>query len=205
MLSINAFSVSNIKGTKHNLSMLNGAVGNGEEDEMCVYCHTPNAPRSDFSGALKWNKSPKTKSFVMYGTDRAEDNVSIGNNPSLACLGCHDGISAINVVPKISESGRTAAGTLQLTSAAFSSSLAIPGTGKENNHPISVPYREGVAGLKSPGESLNGWSGAKNIDDLLRNNKIECGSCHDPHEATNGTFLRVSNRNSSVCLGCHSK
>ena len=34
---------------------------------------------------------------------------------------------------------------------------------------------------------------------------VECASCHDPHNPANGTFLRVQNDNSNVCLACHSK
>jgi predicted CXXCH cytochrome family protein len=34
---------------------------------------------------------------------------------------------------------------------------------------------------------------------------VECGSCHDPHNTANGTFLRISNAASAVCLTCHNK
>jgi predicted CXXCH cytochrome family protein len=34
---------------------------------------------------------------------------------------------------------------------------------------------------------------------------VECASCHDPHNPVNGTFLRVANNNSDVCLACHVK
>jgi predicted CXXCH cytochrome family protein len=34
---------------------------------------------------------------------------------------------------------------------------------------------------------------------------VECASCHDPHNPTNGTFLRVANTGSAVCLACHIK
>jgi len=34
---------------------------------------------------------------------------------------------------------------------------------------------------------------------------VECGSCHDPHNTSNGTFLRISNAASAVCLTCHNK
>ena len=39
-------------------------------------------------------------------------------------------------------------------------------------------------------------------DDVPR---VECGSCHDPHNTANGTFLRKSNAGSGVCLTCHNK
>jgi predicted CXXCH cytochrome family protein len=34
---------------------------------------------------------------------------------------------------------------------------------------------------------------------------VECASCHDPHTPNNGTFLRVSNQGSGLCLSCHVK
>ncbi|OFZ66649.1 MAG: hypothetical protein A2V79_05730 [Betaproteobacteria bacterium RBG_16_56_24] len=34
---------------------------------------------------------------------------------------------------------------------------------------------------------------------------VECASCHDPHNTANGTFLRYSNANSTLCLACHAK
>jgi predicted CXXCH cytochrome family protein len=34
---------------------------------------------------------------------------------------------------------------------------------------------------------------------------VECGSCHDPHNFTNATFLRISNSVSALCLSCHVK
>jgi predicted CXXCH cytochrome family protein len=38
---------------------------------------------------------------------------------------------------------------------------------------------------------------------------VECGSCHDPHEAaattTEVSFMRIENNNSNVCLSCHVK
>lgn len=34
---------------------------------------------------------------------------------------------------------------------------------------------------------------------------VECASCHDPHETANGTFLRISNSGSGLCLACHNK
>jgi predicted CXXCH cytochrome family protein len=34
---------------------------------------------------------------------------------------------------------------------------------------------------------------------------VECASCHDPHNNSIGTFLRVANVDSAVCLACHTK
>lgn len=34
---------------------------------------------------------------------------------------------------------------------------------------------------------------------------VECASCHDPHSAVNGMFLRYANTASALCLACHAK
>ena len=34
---------------------------------------------------------------------------------------------------------------------------------------------------------------------------VECASCHDPHNSTNATFLRIANTGSALCLACHDK
>jgi len=34
---------------------------------------------------------------------------------------------------------------------------------------------------------------------------VECATCHDPHNSTNSTFLRISNAGSAVCFTCHLK
>ena len=34
---------------------------------------------------------------------------------------------------------------------------------------------------------------------------VECASCHDPHNPVYGTFLRMSNAASAMCITCHSK
>jgi predicted CXXCH cytochrome family protein len=34
---------------------------------------------------------------------------------------------------------------------------------------------------------------------------VECATCHDPHTPNNGTFLRISNNGSGLCLSCHIK
>lgn len=34
---------------------------------------------------------------------------------------------------------------------------------------------------------------------------VECATCHDPHNAGSGTFLRTSNAASAICVACHNK
>lgn len=35
--------------------------------------------------------------------------------------------------------------------------------------------------------------------------RVECATCHEPHNPSNGTFLRVQNTSSNLCTTCHNK
>lgn len=217
-LGASAFAASNITGTKHNLS----ATGTGtikassgqNNDEICVYCHTPHAANTAFVGAPLWNKATPGGTFTMYGTTIAGTSTdTTPNSPSMACLSCHDGVSAINsMVNAPGSGGYVEAGynvafgaTPAGTGFAMPTGVTQIGTDLRNDHPVSIAYTENKAGLKATTTALTGWAGAATIGALLRNNKVECGSCHDPHEADNATFLRVANAGSALCIGCHAK
>lgn len=215
ILTSSAFSVSNIRETKHNLSMhSNQSSSDVSDDELCIYCHTPNGQKSSFGSQPLWNMTEKVKTFTIYSSINGEslsDSPS-SSNSSLACLSCHDGINAINILANAPGAGGKIIPAVNPMP--MNSGLPVLSIGNENgmflvskgmNHPVSVTYTIGLAGLKPPATPLIGWAGAKTVDSLLKNNKVECGSCHDPHEATNGTFLRISNSAGALCTGCHSK
>lgn len=35
--------------------------------------------------------------------------------------------------------------------------------------------------------------------------RVECATCHEPHNTANGTFLRIANAASALCTTCHNK
>lgn len=215
--SVSAYAASNITNTKHNLSATGTgtikAASGDNNDEICVYCHTPHAANTAFVGAPLWNKATPTGVFTMYGTTiGGTTGDATPNSPSMACLSCHDGVSAINSMVNAPGSGgynsaganvvfgATAAGTAKL----IGSAVTNIGVDLRNDHPVSITYDATKAGLKATTVAVTGWAGAATIADLLRNSKVECGSCHDPHETT-ATFLRVANAGSALCIGCHAK
>ena len=64
----------------------------------------------------------------------------------------------------------------------------------------------------NPASKFPGWGVRTKQDIMLFTNNagvtgpsVECASCHDPHTPNNGTFLRVSNAGSGLCLSCHVK
>ena len=240
-----------VSGSPHDLSGILWAGTNTEDNgETCVYCHTPHAANPNFAGAPLWNKnstaSTADNAFVLYGATVAGAQgttiagTAVGNTggvvnaPSMACLSCHDGVSAVNSVVNAPGAGYSAGGDglIGSTAATISDALLVSnvladlgnaGVDLSNDHPISVPYPVGGTAATNPASlilsttALAGtWAGASTIDDLLRTTAgvayVECGSCHDPHDGATSYilnesvyFLRTSNNNSALCVGCHEK
>jgi hypothetical protein len=226
-----------IANSPHNLSALN-TDGNAE---ICVYCHTPHGAGSAFTGAPLWNKDANTSiAYRMYGATANDTNGStiagtdtLGKpaSPSLACLSCHDGVSAIDSIVNAPGSGmnsKTGTKTIQTnTSTVDNGNLGgtyatLSAVDMTNDHPVSIEYIPGRAGLRATttvladtnDKSINTglWVGATNVSDLLRSDRVECGSCHDPHlgysadqSAKQVNFLRYTNTKSYLCVGCHAK
>lgn len=116
------------------------------------------------------------------------------------------------------------AGAMQTTAG-----VVMLGTDLSNDHPIGMAYcgggqtnTAGNAGCADTdfnaqtAAAVNGGSFYVGASAIQRENMrtygattasatVECGSCHDPHNAVNKTFLRTSNAGSGVCLTCHIK
>ncbi|MCK4974692.1 MAG: hypothetical protein KAR81_05525 [Sulfurimonas sp.] len=223
LLMSSSAAFAGITGSPHDLSANTLLDSNSSDNgEICVYCHTPHAANTSFVGAPLWNKASPGGSFTMYGTTIAGESTQASPaNPSLACLSCHDGVSAIDSILNAPGSGmNTIAGSTNITEIGTTYGGNIGennGTtsNMQNDHPISITYVPGNASLKPIGTALAGWMGATEISHLLRGagaDQVECGSCHDPHNGgktqgvdTEVNFLRHSNTNSDLCLGCHDK
>ena len=131
--TVQAARVSDIRGTKHNLSAAadnsgytNPTAGAGTvptrnikastETQVCVFCHTPHGGSS--STTPLWNRKVAgagyTQNYVMYDSSTldAKQVQSTMNQPggsSKLCLSCHDGTVAIgnvNVLNGLDKSGQ---------------------------------------------------------------------------------------------------
>jgi len=216
ILATSANAISMV-GTFHDL----GVGTDGDNDEVCVFCHTPHASNSNYSGVPLWNKPTTGTTFTMYGataegvpgqTIAGTQTDAQPTGAALACLSCHDGVSAMNsVVNAPGSGGYNINGTIignnrQARNMRQDISLAIGMYGDlTNDHPVSIPYIEGAASLKPKTTAITDWQGATTINDLLRNGKVQCTSCHDPHYPRWGTYLRHRNTGSELCKTCHDK
>ena len=267
-------AIAGVKDSKHNLGSSN-SLGSNQTDatgEVCVFCHTPHGSETiDGAGAKVevplWNKKlPSAATFTTYdslGTSSLDGAIAAVGSVSIACLSCHDGSQAMDVMVNTPKSGTEAtADTVGLT-AAMGGGKAWTGTGVnaagkmingagldfpmlgtdlQNDHPIGIQYAGGgitdsTTTMKDGDffapqkktinaapvwwvDTATGNAGKRDKTDMQLYTRtllvadggagvaepfVECASCHDPHNSTTDTFLRISNTGSAVCLACHDK
>ena len=173
--------------------------------DMCIYCHTPHMRAAADAVAPLWNRTiTASTGFTMY--DSSTIDMSVALNPqgvSLACLSCHDGVTGLDSA--VQESGRQGAGEIDGTATpAVMAGRHAFGTDLSDQHPISVTYDPNLdAGFNAASAVVT----AGLVLYGAGNDQVECGSCHNPHDAVTVTnrFLRMSNANSQLCLTCHIK
>lgn len=122
--------VGNVSNTVHNFSPggYSAQLQSTRINEVCKFCHTPhNAGKN----RLLWNKSNLTAaSYNMYTSSKTlSETVRTASSfspdsPSLLCLGCHDGKTAMNVL-HTSDTGVDAGAGYQAGSKLFETSAGF--------------------------------------------------------------------------------
>ncbi|HAK59065.1 MAG TPA: hypothetical protein DCO77_01610, partial [Nitrospiraceae bacterium] len=164
-----------------------------------------------------WNRKTYTDTYSVYASDvmvglgypGAEDPITGAGSAvhvkSRICLSCHDGTIAIGSLQNIPAgfsgdipmvSGVT---TMPLTAAGYI------GLDLRDDHPVAVQYRSGAPPGNDP--ELKGTPSNTKIRLYTAgaNTYVECTTCHDSHDNVNGNFLVMSNSQSGLCIGCHTK
>jgi len=140
-----------VVGSPHDLTTGGTAQSTtGVTDEVCVFCHTPHG--SDVNAPVPlWNKVLGTPgSYTQYSTlqtpsfDSAEAPVG---SVSLACLSCHDGTQAMDVVVNLPGSNGWSATGTEIDPIGIGTMIGTPVPNLEtdltNDHPISIVYGGG--------------------------------------------------------------
>ncbi|TNF32010.1 MAG: cytochrome C [Deltaproteobacteria bacterium] len=182
-----------ISGSEHDFSSQGWAQG-----EICLPCHTPHNANQAVTQAPLWNHEVTTASFTVYSSPTLQAQVAQPGASSKLCLSCHDGTVAID-----SFGGTT--GTTMISAG------ARVGTDLSNDHPVSFTYDASLA--TTDGQLINPAADGDTDPNTvgmappyvpLFAGRLECASCHDPHNGTNlAGLLRVSNAGSGLCLKCH--
>ena len=150
-----------VKDSKHNLGTTNldvtmnrTSAGTGE---VCVFCHTPHGANLQVAAPL-WNKSvPLANSFTSYASSTIDGGTAAVGSVSIACLSCHDGSQAMDVMINQPGSGGydangAALGSTwvegtgsvgSLTGGLLTGGIASLGKDLSNDHPVGIQYGGG--------------------------------------------------------------
>jgi predicted CXXCH cytochrome family protein len=137
-----------IQGSQHDLTPAGSSQGSGATDQVCVFCHTPHGADVNAPVPL-WNKVLNTaQSYTRYSSlatptfDSLEAPVG---SVSLACLSCHDGTQAMDVVINSPGSGGYDPTGVSIGGVGIMTGSPVPmlGTDLSNDHPISMQYGGG--------------------------------------------------------------
>jgi predicted CXXCH cytochrome family protein len=178
-------SHAQISTTKHNL----GTGGTGANHltagtaEICVFCHTPHASNTAVKAPL-WNKPTNGGTYTLYDTSVSTtiDGQVDMKGVSLACLSCHDGSQAMDVMINAPGSGGYNAAGARLAGATWTAAVGATGvmpvtvanlgTDLSNDHPVGIQYCGG------------GWNAA------TATSSGAGGTCKDPdfHAPATGTI-----------------
>ena len=169
LVSMSGVAMAGIAQTKHNLGgSFNGAGPNGATQgwnfndattEICIFCHTPHGADSSAVVPL-WNRTLSTATYNTYaslGTSTLDAASTTVGSVSLACLSCHDGTQAMDVV--INSQGGGTDGTVGVGSetgsggwfefqsmSEVSGEMIYLGTDLRNDHPVSIEYAGALTG-----------------------------------------------------------
>ena len=181
-------ALGGIAGTKHDLSQKGF-----NTTQICIFCHTPHNANAYVPGSPLWNHNVTWSTFTTYASPTLNAVPGQPTGTSKLCLSCHDGTVGIDAYTN--NAGLN-----------FITGTALLGTDLSNDHPVSFLYDAALAtadkGLITPVDD-------KYVDAAhklpLFSGQLQCASCHQVHDDTNGKFLRMSNSGSMLCLTCHLK
>ncbi len=169
-------SLAEIENTPHNL----GSLGPGPNKytntaDTCVFCHTPHGSDTTAPVAL-WNRKLRTdvQTYITYdslGTSTLDGKTTTVGSVSIACLSCHDGTQAMNVVlnapgsggwnpnvdPTVPQSGWTGPASTASPTGSLNyatASIVEIGIDLRNDHPIGIQYGGGGQDTANPAGSF---------------------------------------------------
>jgi len=173
-------AVASIVGSPHDLSALSTG-------DVCGFCHTPHRalPQTPV-----WSHKLSTAVYTIYQSSSLEAEVGQPTGSSKLCLSCHDGTVALTE----SVTGGSTGGTY------IPPGSANLDTDLSDDHPISFVYS---SGLSAEDAQIRLPSTLPEQLKLDRTGELQCTTCHNSHDNSNGKFLVMSNQRSAMCVACH--
>lgn len=153
-----------ITGSKHDLTAATGGAATkftptAGDSEICVFCHTPHGSDTSASVPL-WNRKLAVTAYTTYntlGTSSMVGGTAKVGSVSVACLSCHDGLTAMNTAimnapgsGNYNAAGGTWAGTWSAGGTIPAGGITNIGTDLKNDHPVGVQYAGGPLAATLP-------------------------------------------------------
>lgn len=149
----------------------------GQQKSNCMFCHIPHNAERSVPGAPLWATAlPHDYQFILYG------NGSTSNETTIDRVG----VNSKTCLSCHDETIGTSIGDM----------IDLRGT-----HPIGFKVNPNVANLGSLNEMIARGAKFFGPDE----NRMECGSCHDPHETSPDKYPFLRFKNTTICIDCHSK
>ncbi len=183
-----------VKDTVHNLSVSGtGVINSPTEQEVCVFCH---APHNTNGANPLWNRQTPATSYSIYSSSTLDSQPGQPTGSSKLCLSCHDGTIALGDVLSraqpipVSGGGVIPPGHTNL------------GTDLSNDHPVSFLYSSSLSNADSKIVAPSSLPLGFRLDS---NSELQCTTCHDPHQNSNGKFLVRTPQFGDLCSSCHAR
>ena len=155
-----------------------------ESVDECGACHTPEGETPPVP-PLWDTRADLTKRFGRSTTSKSKPG-----SGTLSCLQCHDGTIAKDATGSVNKDRFVHA---------RNPGRFTTGHGR-TDHPVGVEYPKIAKGYRPLTTVLS----SRKVK--LPDGKVECISCHDPHNESGGKHMLVtSNARSALCLKCHKK
>ena len=210
LMAAAAIAFGGVAETVHNLSVSGpGTVKSPTETQICIFCHSPHNASPD---APLWNHSlsavsnyqmPWSSGMVAYPSASAAPQP---DGSSKLCLSCHDGTIALGAVGGSTTPIAVTGGPTMPTTAP-----GYLGTDLSGSHPISIVYNDALAAAHNAAGGMPLLLPSTRNDPAVKLDalqKIQCTTCHDPHDDSNYQpgvvpHFYVKSTWSGVCQSCH--
>lgn len=173
-------AAAGIEGSKHDFTSSEWSA-----DDTCGACHTPHRAAPPKAAPL-WN--PQADLSRRFGS--ALGDTSKPGSGTTMCMRCHDGTIATETITGV---------VANRFANKQNPSMFNTGHGT-SDHPVGVKYPSVDRGFR-PLTSVVASGEVR-----LPGGRVECTSCHDPHNQAGVAHMLVkSNARSALCLTCHKK
>ncbi len=182
-----------VVNSKHDLSAFGpGPVRALTESEVCIFCH---APHNTDPATPLWNRYQPTTHYRIYDSSTTDARIDQPGGSSKMCLSCHDGSIAVGLVLS-----RPPTDPIPMNHPLLPSGPSNLTNDLSDDHPIGLRYDRA---LSNRDPQLRPPELVSHAIQLGRRGELECIACHDPHNNELGDFLRITDRQSALCVTCH--